>query len=153
MLLSDGRRTSGPDPLKVAQLAADRGVRVYTVGFGTKEGAEIPGAEGFSFFARLDEETLKGVAQITGAMNHLNSATQQTASASEELAATAEELSTQAQQLQEQMAFFQLDEAIADAPMKPRLSGGLASSRPATHQATQKATRKATHKAPALEST
>ena len=67
VLLSDGRRTSGPDPLKVAKLAADRGVRVYTVGFGTKEGAEIPGAEGFSFFARLDEDTLKGVASITGA--------------------------------------------------------------------------------------
>lgn len=66
VLLSDGRRTSGPDPLKVAKLAADRGVRVYTVGFGTKEGAEIPGAEGFSFFARLDEDTLKGVASITG---------------------------------------------------------------------------------------
>ncbi len=65
VLLSDGRRTSGPDPLKVAKLAADRGVRVYTVGFGTKEGAEIPGAEGFSFFARLDEDTLKGIASIT----------------------------------------------------------------------------------------
>ena len=67
VLLSDGRRTSGPDPLQVAKLAADRGVRVYTVGFGTKDGAEIPGFEGFSFFARLDEETLKGVATITGA--------------------------------------------------------------------------------------
>ena len=67
VLLSDGRRTSGPDPLQVAKLAADRGVRVYTVGFGTKDGAEIPGFEGFSFFARLDEETLKGVASITGA--------------------------------------------------------------------------------------
>lgn len=66
VLLSDGRRTSGPDPLKVAQMAADHGVRVYTVGFGTKDGAEIPGFEGFSFFARLDEETLKGVATITG---------------------------------------------------------------------------------------
>ncbi len=67
VLLSDGRRTSGPDPLQVAKLAADRGVRVYTVGFGTKDGAEIPGFEGFSFFARLDEETLKGVAAMTGA--------------------------------------------------------------------------------------
>ncbi len=67
VLLSDGRRTSGPDPLAVAKLAADRGVRVYTVGFGTKDGAEIPGFEGFSFFARLDEETLKSVAAITGA--------------------------------------------------------------------------------------
>lgn len=67
VLLSDGRRTSGPDPLQVAKIAADRGVRVYTVGFGTKDGAEIPGFEGFSFFARLDEETLKGVAAMTAA--------------------------------------------------------------------------------------
>lgn len=67
VLLSDGRRTTGPDPLAVAKLAADKGVRVYTVGFGTKEGAEIPGMEGYSWFARLDEEALKGVAAITGA--------------------------------------------------------------------------------------
>ena len=67
VLLSDGRRTGGPDPLEVAKIAADRGVRVYTVGFGSKDGGEIPGMEGFSFFARLDEETLKGVASMTGA--------------------------------------------------------------------------------------
>jgi hypothetical protein len=45
-------------------------------------------------------------------MNHLSSATQQTASASEELSATAEELSAQAQQLKELMGFFRL----ADGP-------------------------------------
>jgi Ca-activated chloride channel family protein len=67
VLLSDGRRTTGPDPLDVAKLAADKGVRVYTVGFGTKEGAEIPGSEGYSWFARLDEDALKGVAAMTGA--------------------------------------------------------------------------------------
>ena len=67
VLLSDGRRTTGPDPLEVAKIAADRGVRVYTVGFGTLDGGEIPGFEGISFFARLDEETLKGVASMTGA--------------------------------------------------------------------------------------
>lgn len=67
VLMSDGRRTSGPDPLDIAKIAADHGVRVYTVGFGTLGGAEIPGFEGYSFFARLDEETLKGVASITGA--------------------------------------------------------------------------------------
>jgi len=48
------------------------------------------------------------VNQITNAMNHLNSATQQNASASEELSATAEELSGQAAQLQDMMAFFRL---------------------------------------------
>jgi Ca-activated chloride channel homolog len=66
VLLSDGRRTTGPDPIEAAKLAADRGVRVYTVGFGTKEGAMI-GDEQWSFYVRLDEETLKAVAAITGA--------------------------------------------------------------------------------------
>ena len=66
VLLSDGRRTTGPDPIEAAKLAADRGVRVYTVGFGTKEGAMI-GDEQWSFYVRLDEETLKSVAKITGA--------------------------------------------------------------------------------------
>lgn len=66
ILLSDGRRTTGPDPLEAAKLAADRGVRVYTVGFGTKEGGLI-GGEDWSFYVRLDEETLKTVAAITGA--------------------------------------------------------------------------------------
>src|SRR5262249_29469256 len=35
ILLSDGRRTTGPDPVDAARLAAQRGVRVYTVGFGS----------------------------------------------------------------------------------------------------------------------
>ena len=65
VLLSDGRRTTGPDPVEAAKLAAERGVRVFTVGFGTKEGANI-GFEGWSFFARLDEEALKAVAKATG---------------------------------------------------------------------------------------
>ncbi|PXW95504.1 methyl-accepting chemotaxis protein [Sphaerotilus hippei] len=55
-------------------------------------------------------EQAQGVSQITTAMGHLNTATQQNASASEELSATAEELSGQAGQLQEMMAFFQLGE-------------------------------------------
>jgi len=66
VLLSDGRRTTGPDPLAAAKLAAERGVRVYTVAFGTVNGF-VPGAEGWSFYARVDEEALQGVAEITGA--------------------------------------------------------------------------------------
>lgn len=66
VLLSDGRRTTGPDPIEAARLAARRGVRVYTVAFGTPNGF-IPGMEGFSFYARVDEETLQKVAEITGA--------------------------------------------------------------------------------------
>ena len=64
ILLSDGQRTTGPDPIEIAKLAADRGVRVYTVGFGTTSG-EIIGFEGWSFRVRLDEETLKTIATMT----------------------------------------------------------------------------------------
>ncbi|MEY3521747.1 MAG: hypothetical protein RLZZ177_2462 [Pseudomonadota bacterium] len=66
VLLTDGRRTAGPDTLWAAQKAADLGVRVYTVGFGTPNGF-IPGFEGYSFFTRVDEESLKAVAKITEA--------------------------------------------------------------------------------------
>jgi Ca-activated chloride channel family protein len=66
VMMSDGRRTTGPDPVQAAKMAADRGVRVYTVGFGTREGATVE-SYGFSFYARLDEDTLKAVAHITDA--------------------------------------------------------------------------------------
>jgi Ca-activated chloride channel family protein len=65
ILLSDGRRTTGPDPLDAARMAADHGVRVITVGFGTAEGASIGFEGGWSAYVRLDEETLKAVANIT----------------------------------------------------------------------------------------
>jgi methyl-accepting chemotaxis protein len=70
--------------------------------------------------AAASGEQSGGVAQITGAMNHLNSATQQTASASEELSATAEEMSAQAEQLQQLVANFRLtDESPAGgAPVR-----------------------------------
>jgi Ca-activated chloride channel family protein len=64
ILLTDGQRTTGPDTLEMAKLAADRGVRIYTVGMGTKEG-EIIGFEGWSMRVRLDEETLKQVSLLT----------------------------------------------------------------------------------------
>jgi Ca-activated chloride channel family protein len=64
ILLTDGQRTTGPDPIEIAKKAADRGVRVYTVGFGTATG-EVIGFEGWSFRVRLDEETLKTVATMT----------------------------------------------------------------------------------------
>ncbi len=66
ILLTDGQRTTGPDPLEAAKMAADRGVRVYTVGIGTKDGETI-GFEGWSMRVRLDEETLKGIAAATQA--------------------------------------------------------------------------------------
>lgn len=66
IMLTDGQRTTGPDPLEAAKMAADRGVRVYTVGIGTKEGETI-GFEGWSMRVRLDEDALKAVAQMTRA--------------------------------------------------------------------------------------
>jgi len=74
ILLTDGQRTTGPDSLQAARLAAERGVRIYTVGFGTTQG-EIIGFEGWSMRVRLDEETLKGIADLTrGEYFHAGSA-------------------------------------------------------------------------------
>ena len=64
ILLTDGQRTTGPDSLDAARMAAERGVRVFTVGFGTKNGETI-GYEGWSMRVRLDEETLKTIAKVT----------------------------------------------------------------------------------------
>jgi Ca-activated chloride channel homolog len=66
ILLTDGQRTTGPDSMDAAKMAADRGVKVYTVGIGTKEGDTI-GFEGWSMRVRLDEDTLKQVAMATRA--------------------------------------------------------------------------------------
>jgi len=66
ILLTDGQRTTGPDSMDAAKMAADRGVRIYTVGIGTKDGETI-GFEGWSMRVRLDEETLKNVAAATRA--------------------------------------------------------------------------------------
>jgi Ca-activated chloride channel homolog len=64
VLLTDGQATTGPDPIQVARLAADRGVRVFTVGFGSRDG-EIVGFGGRSMRVQLDEETLRQVSEIT----------------------------------------------------------------------------------------
>ncbi len=66
ILLTDGQRTTGPDPIEAAKMAADRGVRVYTVGIGTKDGETIA-FEGWSMRVRLDEDTLKSIADMTRA--------------------------------------------------------------------------------------
>jgi Ca-activated chloride channel homolog len=66
ILLTDGQRTTGPDPVEAAKMAADHGVRVYTVGMGTKDGESI-NFEGWSMRVRLDEDTLKNIANITRA--------------------------------------------------------------------------------------
>ncbi len=64
VLMTDGQSNQGPDPLDIADKAANLGVRVFTVGVGTKEGAII-GFEGFSFRVILDEATCKEIAAKT----------------------------------------------------------------------------------------
>ncbi len=64
ILLTDGQRTTGPDSMEAARMAADRGVRVFTVGIGTTKGETI-GYEGWSMRVRLDEDTLKAIADVT----------------------------------------------------------------------------------------
>jgi Ca-activated chloride channel family protein len=66
ILLTDGQRTTGVDSMDAAKAAADRGVRIYTVGVGTVNGETI-GFEGWSMRVKLDEETLKGIARNTQA--------------------------------------------------------------------------------------
>lgn len=64
VLLSDGRRTSGPDPLMAARMAAERGVRVHTVGFGTPAGGPVE-FDDMVIYMRFDEKALKAIAGIT----------------------------------------------------------------------------------------
>jgi Ca-activated chloride channel family protein len=64
ILLTDGQTTTGPDPVDAARLAAERGVRVFTVGVGTPDGQILTG-EGWSIRVRLDEEPLKLIADMT----------------------------------------------------------------------------------------
>ena len=64
VLFTDGQSNTGPDLIKMARVAADRGVRVYTMGVGTPEGVVLK-AEGFQARVKLDEAPLKQVAEIT----------------------------------------------------------------------------------------
>ena len=64
ILLSDGQTNVGADPIQAAHAAADRGVRVFTVGFGSEQGGVVD-FEGRSVYVQLDEETLRKIADIT----------------------------------------------------------------------------------------
>jgi len=65
VLLTDGENNESPDPLAVAQTAADQGVRIYTVGLGTAAGTSLH-INGFTVHTQLDEATLQQIAAITG---------------------------------------------------------------------------------------
>jgi Ca-activated chloride channel family protein len=87
VLLTDGASNAGPLPLTAAEQAVERGVRIYTIGFGTTNNSSPMncgdgdpfggfgfgpqfGGGGFGgsggFRREIDEETLTQVAELTG---------------------------------------------------------------------------------------
>jgi len=65
VLLTDGENNLDPDPLAAAKAAAERGVRIYTVGIGSPAGADLQ-VEGFMVHTQLDEALLKQISSISG---------------------------------------------------------------------------------------
>ena len=60
IMLTDGQRTTGVDPIEAAKLAADRGVKVYTVGTFSKEvcgGPHVANTGDMGRFRILKEES------------------------------------------------------------------------------------------------
>ncbi len=70
VLLTDGANTAGEiDPMKAAELAAQVGLRIYTIGIGAEQmevASIIGGRRRVNPSADLDEETLTGIADLTG---------------------------------------------------------------------------------------
>ena len=65
VLLSDGENNQDPDPAVVTDLAADLGVRIYTIGIGSPEGVPLT-IEGFTVVSRLDASLLQYISDTTG---------------------------------------------------------------------------------------
>jgi Ca-activated chloride channel family protein len=69
VLMTDGANTAGEvTPLKAAQLAASRGLKVYTIGIGADEQIESTwfGLRRTNPSAQLDEKTLRAIASLSG---------------------------------------------------------------------------------------
>jgi Ca-activated chloride channel family protein len=69
ILLSDGENNQNPNPLAVAQLASQRGVRIHTVGIGSPAGVDLQ-VDGFTIHTQLDEAMLQAISQITEGNYH-----------------------------------------------------------------------------------
>ena len=64
VLLTDGENTSQADPLRIAQIAAEAGIRVFPIGVGSPEGAVLE-LDGFNVLTQLEEESLRNIAALT----------------------------------------------------------------------------------------
>jgi Ca-activated chloride channel family protein len=87
VLLSDGQNNQFPAPQQVIEDAARRGIRIYTIGVGSADGTVVR-IQGRSVRTRLDEATLKQIAEQTGGQYY-------NASNTKDLRAVYENLSTQ----------------------------------------------------------
>ena len=68
VLVTDGASNGGAlEPMTAARLAAEEGVRIYTIGIGADpQQSGVLGVFGFSSGLDLDEPTLRGIADATG---------------------------------------------------------------------------------------
>ncbi|MFT5657896.1 MAG: Ca-activated chloride channel family protein [Gammaproteobacteria bacterium] len=69
ILVTDGANTAGEvSPIKAAELAADKGLKIYTIGIGADELIRKTwfGEQKVNPSAQLDEKALRGIADITG---------------------------------------------------------------------------------------
>jgi Ca-activated chloride channel homolog len=66
ILMTDGKTTMGPDPRRAGLLAANLGVRVFTIGFGSDTGVVMQ-SSGVTIPADVDEPALRDIANKTGA--------------------------------------------------------------------------------------
>lgn len=88
ILLTDGQSNAGSSPLEAAEFAKDNNVVVNTIGIGTTEGGTV---ENTTLLTKLDEETIKAVAQITGGKYFRAQSTSQIVSALSELGSVSEQ--------------------------------------------------------------
>lgn len=65
VLLTDGENTAPPDPFEAAYAAAERGVRIYSIGIGSKEGTTL-NINGYTVHTQLNETALEQIAGLTG---------------------------------------------------------------------------------------
>ncbi|HZP28719.1 MAG TPA: VWA domain-containing protein [Acidimicrobiia bacterium] len=65
ILLTDGENTSRLDPLAIAPVAAQAGVRIYPIGLGSANGGVVD-VGGYRIATSLDANLLRGIAQRSG---------------------------------------------------------------------------------------
>jgi Ca-activated chloride channel homolog len=65
VLLTDGENNERPDPLAAAQVAANQGVRIFTVGIGSANGTDLD-VNGVHVHTQLNAAELQQISQMTG---------------------------------------------------------------------------------------